>query len=527
MPGKFEAPRGGGARKPNAGKSSSGGENRRPSGESRSPGGESRHPASGSRTPSGDNRRPRAESRKQGGRRSAGRRRRINPLLPVTAVILLIAVVLVCTMCGKDKKPDTDGSLPSGVSTEPTETAPTVVASATVASQGDLLMHRYIFAESGKALGACYTGDGTYNFDSIFQYVSGYIASADYSVANLETTFGGDQYPYQGNPNFNCPDALADSVAAAGYDMLLTANNHCCDTTVSGVKRTVEQVRARNLANLGTQLNDEEKKYLVVDVNGIKIGMVCYTYAAGLDSDGVPNLNFNPSTRVTENGIVNYFTDNDLDKLYREVETHLENMRAEGAEATMLYIHWGTEYELTPDATQKTIAQKMCDLGIDVIVGGHPHVMEPVELLTSTTDQSHKTVCIYSLGNAVSNQRVEEMQNSCPTGHSEDGAIFSVTFEKNSLGEVYLAGVELIPTWVNKFLNGDNKWEYNMIPLDKEKEDQWKTLYNLTDAAFAKAQSSYSRTMDIVTPGLNQCRDYLNQRGSTPAAVPETTGLAA
>lgn len=524
MPGKFEAPRGGGARKPNRGKSSPDGESRRSSAENRSPGGAGRRAAGGSRNP-GAVRRPRAESGRHSGRRSAGRRR-INPLLPVLAGILLIAVVLVCAMCGKNSKPDTDGTLPGGVSTEPTETAPSVVASATVASQGDLLMHRYIFADSGKTLGACYTGDGTYNFDSIFQYVSGYISSADYSVINLETTFGGDQYPYQGNPNFNCPDALADSVAAAGYDMLLTANNHCCDTTVSGVKRTVEQVRARNLAALGTQLSDEEKKYLVVDINGIRIGMLCYTYAAGLDSDGVPNLNFNASTRVTENGIVNYFTDGDLDKLYREVETHLENMRSEGAEATMLYIHWGDEYQLTPNATQKAIAQKMCDLGIDVIVGGHPHVMEPVELLSGSTDPSHKTVCIYSLGNAVSNQRVEEMQNQ-KTGHTEDGAIFSVTFEKNSLGEVYLAGVELIPTWVNKFLNGDNKAEYNIIPLDKEKEDQWKTLYNLTDAAFASAQSSYSRTMEIVTPGLNQCRDYFSRQGSTPAAAPETTGLAA
>lgn len=459
------------------------------------------------------------------------RRRRINPLFLVTVVILLIAVALVCAMCGKGKdgKQGSDDTQPSNVTTLPTEAVPRVIASATVSSQGDLLMHRQIFfaGSANTPQGACYLGEGEYNFDSIFQYISPYVSAADYGVINLETTFGGDGYPYQGNPNFNCPDDLADSVAKAGYDMLLTANNHCCDTTVSGIKRTLEQVRARNLATLGTQMNQEEKKYAVVDVNGIKIGMLCYTYAGGLDGDGVPNLNLNQATRVTENGIVNYFTDDNLEKLYQEAEAILEAMKQDGAEATMLYIHWGKEYELTCNATQKAIAQKMCDMGIDVIVGGHPHVMEPVELLTGTADPSHKTVCIYSMGNAVSNQRREEMQNSCPTGHSEDGAVFTVTFEKDSDGDVYLAGVDLLPTWVNKFMNDDGKTEYNIVPLDKTKEDQWKTLYHLTDDAFVKAQGSYERTMEIVGPGLNQVWDYLDQRNAVPDEIPETTGLAA
>lgn len=470
---------------------------------------------------------PRGGGNKRNVRR---RRRRMNPLFLVTVAVLLIAVVLVCTMCGKGNAGErgNDASEPSDVSTLGTDPGPQVIASATVASQGDLLMHRQIFFSGSASApqGACYIGEGEYDFDSIFQYVSPCISAADYGVINLETTFGGDSYPYQGNPNFNCPDALADSVAKAGYDMLLTANNHCCDTTVSGIKRTLEQVRARNLTALGTQLNNEEKKYAVVNVNGIKIGMLCYTYAAGLDADGVPNLNFNQSTRVTEEGLVNYFTADNLDKLYREAEEILRAMELEGAEATILYIHWGTEYALSPDATQKTIAQKMCDLGIDVIVGGHPHVMEPVELLTSNVSPDHKTVCIYSLGNAVSNQKVEEMQQQ-KSGHTEDGAIFTVTFEKNDLGEVYLTGVDLIPTWNNKFINGDGKAEYNIVPLEKEKENQWRDAYSLTEEALLKAQASYDRTMEIVAPGLNQVRDYLAQRNAGPDIAPETTGLAA
>lgn len=463
---------------------------------------------------------PRGESSKKPVRR---RYRRFNPLCIVPVAILLIAVVLVCTMCGKgeDSKRKNDTTQPTGVTTLPTEAVPTVVASATVSSQGDLLMHRPIFTKgSAKVLqGECYVSEGEYNFDSIFQYVAPYVTAADYAVANLETTFGGDDYPYQGNPNFNCPDALADSVSKAGYDMLLTANNHCCDTTVSGIKRTLEQIHARKLASLGTQLSSEEKKYAVVDVGGIKLGMLCYTYAGGLDGDGVPNLNLNQSTRVTEDGIVNYFTKDNLDKLYREVEGHLQAMTQEGADATMLFIHWGSEYELSPDATQKAIAQKMCDLGIDVIVGGHPHVIQPVELLTSSVSPDHKTVCIYSLGNAVSNQKVEEMTEQ-KTGHTEDGAIFTVTFEKNDLGEVYIADVDLIPTWNNKFANRAYHAEYNIVPLEKEKESQWKDLYSLTDDAFLKAQASYERTMEIVNPGLCQVRDFLSQHAEVPSSKP-------
>ena len=102
---------------------------------------------------------------------------------------------------------------------------------------------------------------------------------------------------------------------------------------------------------------------------------------------------------------MNYFLNNDPGKLYTASEQILEQMKADGAEATMMFIHWGVEYNIKENSLQDTMAQKLCDLGFDVIVGGHPHVVQPVDLLTSTVDPDHKTVVIYSLGNAVSNQR--------------------------------------------------------------------------------------------------------------------------
>jgi len=144
-----------------------------------------------------------------------------------------------------------------------------------------------------------------------------------------------------------------------------------------------------------------------------------------------------------------------------------------------------------------------------VIVGGHPHVVQPVELLESTVDPSHKTVCIYSLGNAVSNQRTG-ISDLFPAGYTEDGALFTVTFEKYSDGEVYLAGTDVIPTWVNMHQNSGPK-EYNILPLVKDQEDQWKEKFALTDHNFTSCQKSYDRTMGIVGDGLTQCQNFLTQ----------------
>lgn len=464
-------------------------------------------------------------------RRRRKKRSRFNPLLLLPVVVLLIVIVLILTMCGRKDADGKTDDLPGQTVTETTqETGPhlSVVSSATIAAQGDLLMHSYLFTSNPKYPAAAYIEDGVYNFDTIFQYVQPYVSGADYAVINLETTFGGSSIGYSGNPLFNCPDDLADSVSRAGYDMLLTANNHCVDTGASGIKRTLEQARARNLTTLGTQLNAEEKKYAVVDVNGIQLGMLCYTYAGGLEADGSPNFNLSAATILREPGLVNYFTENKLEQFYSEVQTHLDDMRAEGAQAVIVYIHWGIEYYLTENATQRAIAQKLCDLGVDVIVGGHPHVVQPMDLLTSTTDPEHKTVCIYSMGNAVSNQRKEEMLQSCPTGHTEDGALFTVTFEKYSDGTVAVADTDVLPTWVNKFTNGDGKVEYNILPLDYDKLSQWQALYGLTDGGYTEAQNSYDRTVTIVSAGLTKCQDYLERaRQQRLGQTPEETLSAA
>lgn len=432
-------------------------------------------------------------------------------------LLLLLAVgCLALTLSGEAEK-TTEGTLPSFTapvevsqmpSTEVTETTePTVgvTASASIAVQGDLLMHATFFQQ--KYNPACRVGTGEYDFSSIFRYLSPYTEAADYAVANLETTLGGDEFPYQGNPAFNCPDSILDAVKGAGYDLLLTANNHSYDTLMTGIDRTLEKTREAGLDTLGTRLNGEEDRFVVKEINGIRIGMVCYTYTMTM-SGGKPKLNDNAP--VAEPEQINYFTYQNLPGFYSEVEAIMEAMKQQGAEASMLYIHWGTEYEIVENETQRKIAQKMCDLGFDVIVGGHPHVVQPMVLLESTVDPDHRTVCIYSLGNAVSNQRRHLMR--LKTGHTEDGALLSVTFEKRYDGTVKVADCDVLPTWVHLYENSEGKNEYNILPLDVQKREQWAEIFGVSEEVCQELHNSYDRTMAIVGEGLEACRTYLSQK---------------
>ena len=396
--------------------------------------------------------------------------------------------------------------------TEPPTTAPPepehVVSTATILSTGDLLMH-------GGLINAANQGDGTYDFGYIFPYITEYVTAADYAVANLETTLAGTAKPYQGNPMFNCPDELVDAAKNAGFDMLLTASNHSYDSQQPGFERTIRTIREKGLANLGTMLSAEEPKYVVQDINGIKIGMIAYTYEDSLGPGNPPALNYNPM-QAGGYDLINCFRHSDPDSLYNHLGPQMELMKADGAEAIVVYLHWGQEYKLEANASQKEIAQHLCDMGVDVIIGGHPHVVEPVELLESATDPSHRTVCLYSMGNAVSNQR-QGLLKSITTAHTEDGVLFSVTFSKYSDGTVYLEDVELIPIWVRAVdANGNTVVRssatirrYEMLPLDENRRDQWAEQFGIDDSTLIQCQDSWQRTMDIVGQGLSQSREYL------------------
>ena len=440
--------------------------------------------------------------------------RRIDPLV---ILVIILALCLVCILIGKgasslfgpeDTTPiSTAGTLPEAT-TAPETTAPTTettappfgkVSTATIGTTGDILMHELVI-KSGYD-----SASGTYNYDNIFDSFAPYASRVDWGVANLEVTLCGDDngYNYSGYPNFNCPDAITDALKKAGFDMLLTANNHSFDTRQKGFDRTQQIVADRGFAHIGTRPTEDAKNYLIKEVNGITIGMTCYTYNTGYDSKGNASLNTIPLT-TEANALTNSFSYNKLDEFYQKLSGELEQMRQDGAEAIMLFSHWGDEYQIKENTTQRKMAQALCNLGIDVIVGNHAHVVQPVSLLTNENDDSKKTLCLYSTGNSVSNIYKTER---FPV-HTEDGMLFCVTFAKYTDGTVLVDAAKVIPTWVYRYPDPDTGVGLFRILAMDGAEENWNLGMDVSDSVKTKCKESYDRTMDIVGEGLTAANDH-------------------
>ena len=451
-------------------------------------------------------------------RRPPARRRfPINIDFPKLAILaaMLIALIFTLCLCSMGKNDDSNSNngpivlptKPTEAPTNPTEkpTDPidpgiTVTGSATIGATGDMLMHMPCVRPALQA-------DGSYDFGSYFANFSSYVQAVDYAVANLETTLAGtgNGYKYSGYPNFNCPDGIIPSLKSAGFDMMLTANNHTYDTRSIGFFRTQEIIAQNGLDHIGTKPDTETDSYLIKNINGIQVGMICYTYETDAATDKI-SLNGNAPLKDEEESLINVFLKDDVAGFSKDLAANIADMEADGAEAIVLYIHWGEEYQTKQNNQQKAMAQAACDLGVDVIVGGHPHVIQPLDLLTSTTDDSHKTVCLYSTGNALSNQRISEM--NLKTGHTEDGIFFSFTFVKYSDGTVRVEDVEVLPLWINLHTS-TGKTVYDILPLDQALTD-WKAAFSLTDSTLTQAKNSYDRTMKIVGGGLEKINAFLD-----------------
>ncbi len=419
------------------------------------------------------------------------RQKRIRILLTLLVAVISVgflgALYPLLNNSPNVEKPDVSDE----VSSESVKKEPYKIASASIGSTGDLLIHDPVFK-------GVLQSDGSYDFTDIFTTVKPYFEEYDLMVANLEVTLAGDSRAYSGYPIFNCPDSIVDAAVSGGIDMLLTANNHTYDTGFDGLVRTMEVLKEKSVPFLGTRQTESDSLYTIKEINGIKIGMVCYTYST-TTSDGRKALNGN--VLKTEAGpLVNTFDYYKLDEFYAEAKSVINEMKQKGAEATMIYIHWGNEYVRKPNSYQTTMAQEICNMGYDVIIGGHPHVLEPIETLKS--ENGHETVCLYSTGNTVSNQRKERMDSDNYSGHTEDGIILGVTFDKYSDGKVVLSDVSVLPLWVDMTrVNGKN--QYKIIPLDINFVEDWDKLV-MTKVSSAKL--SFNRTMKIVGEGINEYR---------------------
>lgn len=412
----------------------------------------------------------------------------------LVAVIALIAFSVNALLKGSNKDTDKPSDNKDSSSAVSSEAVPETYA--TVISTGDIMVH------STQLTGAK-TSSGEYDFSAFFKEASPYFKAADLAVANLEVTFGGTESgQYSGYPVFNTPDSLADTIKASGLNFLITANNHAYDTGLYGLKRTAQVLKQRGIEFIGTRETTDDPAYAVKEINGIKIGFANFTYETSGKTAGRKYLN---GAIIAEeaNDLINSFSYDRIDAFYADAADVINQMKSVGADYIVFYMHWGNEYKTSPDTWQKTIAQKLSNLGVNMIIGSHPHVIEPVELIRSEDGES-TTVCIYSMGNCVSNQR-QEIMDSCPTGHTEDGVLFSFTLKKDKDG-VTLNGLDLIPTWVNKY-KGGNGYLYTVYPLESAQDGS--TKYSLDSAAAAKAAKSFERTKAIVAAGLTECQQAI------------------
>ena len=428
--------------------------------------------------------------RKTNRQKAIVRRRIFIAILAVLlATIVALLSVVICAIVKNTHRDDKEAQSNSELTSSNNESINLKPESkeitATILNTGDILLHDNV-------LWGAKQSDGSYNFSQLFKFARPYITKADYAVANLEVTLGGTEAGnYRGYPGFNSPDSILDYVKADGFDMLLTANNHCLDTGLAGMKRTANQIKASGLDILGTKETTSDPMYVVKNINGIKIGMVAYTYGTNSSASGADEL-------------INYFSSANLPAFYSEAQSVIDDMKQNGAEAIVFYMHWGNEYQTKPNVYQKDIAQKLCNMGVDVIVGGHPHVLQPIELIHSEDSQS-TTVCLYSMGNAISNQRISEMTGLCETGHTEDGVLFSYTFTKDQSGDVSLTAVDIIPTWVDRY-GERGSYQYTMYPLENMAMAE---NYGLDAATVQKAKDSYERTRKIMSDGLSMCQQHL------------------
>lgn len=233
-------------------------------------------------------------------------------------------------------------------------------------------------------LDAALQPDGAYNYNGCFTLVKPQIEAADIAVCNFETTLGGA--PYSGYPQFCSPDAYAQAVRDAGFDIFLNANNHCMDRRNRGLIRTLDILDSLGIAHLGTYRNQAERDSLypyIIEHGSMRIALLNYTY----DTNGIP---------VAPPCIVNYIDTTVIKK-------DLVRARDLKADCIIACMHWGTEYMLQPDSQQKRLEDWLYTHGVDHIIGGHPHVVQPVRTIPDFWGRSSRHLTVWSLGNYISN----------------------------------------------------------------------------------------------------------------------------
>ncbi len=272
-----------------------------------------------------------------------------------------------------------------------------------------------------------------YDYNSCFQFVRPFVDSVDLAIANLEVTLAGP--PYKGYPQFSSPDALAVTLKDIGFDVLVTANNHSVDRGRKGIERTITILDSLQIAHTGTfkdSLSREEQTPLMVEKNGFRLAILNYTY--GTNGIAVPKPN-----------VVNHL---DTAVMRRD----LEKAKNLNPDVVIVFTHWGGEYQSLPSKNQNNLADFCFKNGATLVIGAHPHVVQPMEWR-----KDKNQFVAYSLGNYISGQRKR---------YTDGGAMAYLEIEKISYAadsaHVTIDSAGYYLAWVYRTV--DSHKDYYLLP---------------------------------------------------------------
>jgi len=309
---------------------------------------------------------------------------------------------------------------------------------------------------------------GEYIYDSCFQFVTPVFQQHDLVIANLETTLAGK--PYSGYPAFSSPDALLGGLKKAGVNIIGTANNHCCDRGFTGLTRTVQLLDSFGFHRMGTYLDEKDhqrRNPLIIQKDGFRLAFLNYTYG----TNGIPV----PAGTVV--GLI------EQERILRELKAARDSL----VDKVIVFIHWGEEYQRQPNSFQKETAELLFSHGADLVIGSHPHVIQPMQWHPADSNNKEKLV-VWSLGNYVSNQRKR---------YTDGGAMVSISLNKEN-GRSWIKSANYRLTWVyNPIQKG--KRQYYILPVERFEKDSSRM-----------DRDSYSAMQVFISDSRELLRDNLN-----------------
>lgn len=379
--------------------------------------------------------------------------------------LILVFGSIALVGCSLEEVPTVNKELSNDLDKDTQEDVEKEIEHLRVSAVGDVIGH------SGVYIAADPNQTGEYNFDYMFDYVKPIFDESDLNLVNLETTLSAEPSEYSGYPSFITPKELIEGLDYAGFNGIVTANNHSMDNLVKGAVETVEWIEEQGLPAIGTSVDADSKRFYTETINGIDVAVVAFTsFVNGEETNWFTNEEMHQHINMLEEEIV---------------EAEIEAVKETDPDIILAYAHWGEEYTSELSAEQEHFAQVFAELGVDAVIGSHPHVIQEADMITY---EDHEMFIIYSVGNFLSNQRFESLGEAFrPT---EDGVIVHLDFERlKDNDSVELTNVSFTPTWVQREAIEGGRYEYTVLPAADS------NVSDFSEDTRIRMKDSYDRTM--------------------------------